>query len=94
MTPVDIIRMAQEAGMAKAVVDAPMSLVLLERFATLVAAAESDKWAVFCESNQVSCSPRGGRHFMPFHSGNGGIHEGMDYAAAIRARSKQPGASS
>lgn len=40
--------------------------------------------AKFCEANQVTRSPREGRMFMEFEKDDGGIHEGMDYAAALR----------
>ncbi len=40
--------------------------------------------AKFCADNQVARSPTGGRSFTPFAKENYGIHEGMDYADAIR----------
>ena len=60
------------------------------RFAALVAAHEREACAKFCETNQVwvgkgkrGFSERGEDDFV-----TGGIHQGMDYAAAIRARGK------
>lgn len=38
----------------------------------------------FCAENQVTRSPRGGRTFMPFDASCQGIHEGMDFAEAIK----------
>jgi hypothetical protein len=53
-----------------------------------IAAAEREAIARFCETNQVWVG-RGKRGFTELGEDefvNGGIHQGMDYAAAIRAR--------
>lgn len=53
-----------------------------------IAAAEREACAKFCETNQVWVG-RGKRGFTELGEDefvNGGIHQGMDYAAAIRAR--------
>ena len=60
----------------------------LERFAELVAAQEREACAMFCESNVVEVG-RGTRSFGPAHPQDGSVHQGMDYAAAIRARAKE-----
>jgi hypothetical protein len=64
----------------------------LENFAHLVAAAaradEREECAKFCETNQVWVG-KGKRGFSEWGEDDfvtGGIHQGMDYAAAIRAR--------
>jgi hypothetical protein len=64
----------------------------LEAFAALVEAAaradEREKCAKFCETNQVWVG-KGKRGFSEWGEEEfvtGGIHQGMDYAAAIRAR--------
>lgn len=95
MNRAEITRMAREAGMRIAMHeegDIPAlwnctSTPELEAFAALVAAAERERWAKFCEENQVSRYPRDGGIFIPF---DGGFHEGMDFAAAIRANKCAP----
>jgi hypothetical protein len=60
----------------------------LTRFATLVAAHEQEECAKFCESNQVWVG-RGTRGFSDFDlalDGSEGVHQGIDYAKALRAR--------
>lgn len=62
----------------------------LERFAELVCAEEREKWAKFCETHIVWVG-RGGRGLSELSAeefANGGTHQGMDYADAIRNRSK------
>jgi len=62
----------------------------LERFAELIAAHESEECAKFCETNQVLVG-QGKRGFSKWGEEDfvaGGRHQGMDYADAIRARSK------
>ena len=57
-------------------------------FANLVAAQEREACAKFCETNQVWVG-KGKRGFSEWGEEEfvtGGIHQGMDYAAAIRAR--------
>ena len=57
-------------------------------FAALVAAQEREACAKFCETNQVWVG-KGKRGFSEWGEdefATGGIHQGMDYAAAIRAR--------
>jgi hypothetical protein len=69
-----------------------MATFRLEKFANLVAAAaradEREACAKFCETNQVWVG-KGKRGFSEWGEEEfvtGGIHQGMDYAAAIRAR--------
>jgi hypothetical protein len=60
----------------------------LEQLVALVRADEREKWAKFCETNQVWVG-KGKRGFSEWGEDEfvtGGIHQGMDYAAAIRAR--------
>jgi hypothetical protein len=62
----------------------------LAKFAELVAAHEREECAKFCETNQVWVG-QGKRGFSKWGEENfvaGGRHQGMDYADAIRARSK------
>jgi hypothetical protein len=57
------------------------------RLVALVRADEREKWAKFCETNQVWVG-KGKRGFSKWGEDDfvtGGIHQGMDYAAAIRA---------
>jgi hypothetical protein len=59
----------------------------LKAFEALVRADEREKWAKFCETNQVWVG-KGKRGFSKGGEDDfvtGGIHQGMDYAAAIRA---------
>jgi len=59
----------------------------LKAFEALVRADEREKWAKFCETNQVWVG-KGKRGFSKWGEDDfvtGGIHQGMDYAAAIRA---------
>ena len=83
MTREDIIRMARKAGWSDRTIFGHDER--LERFAALVAAAEREACAKFCEDNQVFRGPKGSG-FFPFHKETNGRHEGMDYAAAIRKR--------
>jgi hypothetical protein len=56
--------------------------------ATLAAAHEREECAQFCEKNQVWVG-RGTRGFSDFYlalDGSEGVHQGIDYAKAIRAR--------
>jgi hypothetical protein len=89
----DTIEMAREAG-GKAQqnkncdVEYLMSADALERLEALVRADEREACAKFCETNQVWVG-RGKRGFSKWGEEDfvtGGIHQGMDYAAAIRAR--------
>jgi len=62
--------------------------VELKAFADLVRADEREACAKFCETNQVWVG-RGKRGFSKWGEEEfvtGGIHQGMDYAAAIRDR--------
>jgi hypothetical protein len=59
----------------------------IEQLVALVRADEREKWAKFCETNQVWVG-KGKRGFSKWGEDDfvtGGIHQGMDYAAAIRA---------
>jgi hypothetical protein len=87
----DTIEMAREAGLAPP--DGPFitwgaSDKQLKAFEALVRADEREACAKFCETNQVWVG-RGKRGFSEWSeedSATGGRHQGMDYAAAIRAR--------
>jgi len=60
----------------------------MEAFAKLVAEREREACAKFCETHAVWVG-RGKRGFFEYSKeefATGGIHQGMDYAAAIRAR--------
>jgi hypothetical protein len=60
----------------------------LKAFEALVRADEREACAKFCETNQVWVG-KGKRGFSEWGEDEfvtGGIHQGMDYAAAIRAR--------
>lgn len=87
MNSYDVYKLAKQVGMGVMITDIVCTSGELERFAELVAAAEREACANFCESNQVFIS-RGKRGFSPFYSEDlgGGRHDGMDYAEAIRAR--------
>jgi hypothetical protein len=66
----------------------PWTIELLKIFADLIAAHEREACAKFCETNQVWVG-KGKRGFSEWGEDEfvtGGIHQGMDYAAAIRAR--------
>ena len=86
------IDMAREAGIIDfrdAYSEQHVQAVLedLKAFEALVRADEREKWAKFCETNQVWVG-KGKRGFSKWGEEDfvtGGIHQGMDYAAAIRA---------
>ena len=63
----------------------------LERLVELVRADEREACAKFCETHQVWVGPskRGLSEWGEDDFVTGGIHQGMDYAAAIRARSEK-----
>lgn len=69
----DIIRMAREAGISKPWDQEPVKWETLERFASLVAAAEREACAKVCEEYQDAVD----RHRWP---------NGYECADAIRAR--------
>ncbi len=50
------------------------------------AAAEREAIAKFCEENEVAVGGKNGRGFLPAFNETGGIHQGMDYAKAIRSK--------
>ena len=61
---------------------------MFKAFEALVRADEREACAKFCETNQVWVG-KGKRGFSEWGEDEfvtGGIHQGMDYAAAIRAR--------
>ena len=60
----------------------------LEMFAALVRAAEREACAKFCETHivWVGQGKRGFSEWGEEEFATGGIHQGMDYAAAIRNR--------
>jgi hypothetical protein len=83
------IDMAREAG-----ADTLMywDIEKLKRFEALVRADEREACAKFCETHQVWVG-QGKRGFSKWGEDEfvtGGIHQGMDYATAIRARSCPP----
>ena len=80
-----VIEMAREAGCALWE-DGSVSPAL-ERFAELVRADEREAWAKFCETHivWVGGGKRGLSELSEEELANSGIHQGMDYAAAIRA---------
>tara|TARA_R110000868_G_C10342337_1_gene715367 strand:- start:114 stop:392 length:279 start_codon:yes stop_codon:yes gene_type:complete len=63
----------------------------LERLVELVRADEREACAKFCETHQVwvGQGKRGLSEWGEDDFVTGGIHQGMDYAAAIRARSEK-----
>ncbi len=64
---------------------------LLKAFEALVRADEREACAKFCETNQVWVG-QGKRGFSEWGEEDfvtGGRHQGMDYAAAIRARGQE-----
>lgn len=76
MTRDDVIRMAREAGISDTYFDFQMvSPEDLERFASLVAAAEREECAVICEHG--------------WKTGVGEKYQGDVFATAIRARGNQ-----
>jgi hypothetical protein len=91
MTKDDILSMARQAsinnwwdnqGSWRSFIDC------LQAFAALAAEKEREECAKFCETHQVWVG-RGKRGFSEWGEDEfvtGGIHQGMDYAAAIRAR--------
>ena len=82
MTREEIIRMAQEAGMADVCWESELSLLLLTRFAGLVAAAEREACAKVCSSKSEEWYARTSNRQ---HNSSAAI--GADAcAAAIRAR--------
>jgi hypothetical protein len=89
----DTIDMAREAGIIDfrdAFSEEHVQAVLqdLKAFEALVRADEREACAKFCETNQVWVG-KGKRGFSEWGEDEfvtGGIHQGMDYAAAIRAR--------
>jgi hypothetical protein len=92
MTKDEILSMALEFGWKS--YSGPVNVVYsfnekdIERFAALVAEKEREECAKFCETHQVWVG-QGKRGFSEWGEDEfvtGGIHQGMDYAAAIRAR--------
>ena len=91
----NIIELAKQAGLHIATDVNWMPIISLEyaeKFAALVEAAvradEREACAKFCETNQVFVG-KGKRGFIDCNETDfvtGGIHQGMDYAKAIRAR--------
>jgi hypothetical protein len=83
------IDMAREANLLFPGVDVvDGSIDQLKRFEALVRKDEREACAKFCETNQVWVG-RGKRGFSKWGEDEfvtGGIHQGMDYAAAIRNR--------
>lgn len=81
MTKDDTIRMAREAGFAEwAGTDDVHFLAVIERFATLVAAAEREACAKVCETLTKPTRP------VPGHPLDAWLLGTLDCEAAIRAR--------
>jgi hypothetical protein len=85
----DTIDMAREANLLFPGVDmVDGSIDQLKAFEALVRADEREACAKFCETHQVWVG-KGKRGFSEWGEEEfvtGGVHQGMDYAAAIRAR--------
>jgi hypothetical protein len=84
----ELMDMAEQAGFSLYTLNRESNWKPLEAFAALVAAAEREACAKFCETNQVFVG-KGKRGFIDWNETDfvtGGIHQGMDYAKAIRAR--------
>ena len=84
----DTIEMAREAGLLTWLKPPEDVIERFKAFEALVRADEREACAKFCETNQVWVG-RGKRGFSKCGEEDfvtGGIHQGMDYAAAIRAR--------
>ena len=98
MTQDEIIEMAMQAefvSRARSTDEESELFVCVDkdivRFAKLVAAKEREACAKFCETHQVWVG-KGKRGFSEWGEEDfvtGGIHQGMDYATAIRARGEQ-----
>ena len=87
----DIIRMAQECQLIgmRPHLDG-IYQESLERFATLVAAAEREACAKVCEDNEVCIHLKGGKSLHPRFKDSGSGCDGDVYAAAIREVLEQP----
>jgi hypothetical protein len=88
----DTIELAREAGFPMAWISDNDGGVIrwkdIKAFEALVRADEREACAKFCETHQVWVG-KGKRGFSEWGEDEfvtGGIHQGMDYAAAIRAR--------
>jgi hypothetical protein len=88
----DTIELASEAGFPMAWISDNDGGVIrwkdIKAFEALVRADEREACAKFCETHQVWVG-KGKRGFSEWGEDEfvtGGIHQGMDYAAAIRAR--------
>ena len=68
-----------------------VNFIELERLVELARADEREACAKFCETHQVwvGQGKRGLSEWGEDDFVTGGIHQGMDYAAAIRARSEK-----
>lgn len=82
----DTIEMTHEAGMLA--ITSRYSIKQLKAFEALVRADEREACAKFCETHivWVGQGKRGFSECGEEEFATGGIHQGMDYAAAIRAR--------
>jgi hypothetical protein len=72
----------------KIVMNEPLTKEMWQRFEDEIRADEREACAKFCETHQVWVG-QGKRGFSEWGEDEfvtGGIHQGMDYAAAIRAR--------
>ena len=84
----DTIDMAREAGLLTWLKPPEDVIERFKAFEALVRADEREACAKFCETHQVWVG-RGKRGFSEWGEDEfvtGGVHQGMDYAAAIRAR--------
>ena len=88
------IEMAREAGFDITIDTTEMRCFVegwedqLKAFEALVRADEAEQIAKMCETHivWVGRGKRGLSELQPEELGNGSTHQGMDYAAAIRAR--------
>ena len=90
MTREEIIKLANEAELCQTIwiEEDCIEIESVIQFAKLVAEREREACAKFCETHAVWVG-RGKRGFSEWSeedSATGGRHQGMDYAAAIRAR--------
>ena len=84
----DTIDMAREAGIKHDIDGVWCDVDQLVAFEALVRADEREACAKFCETHAVWVG-QGKRGFFEYSEeefATGGIHQGMDYAAGIRAR--------
>jgi hypothetical protein len=86
-TTIDMAREA-EVSLREYYDETGSTLDVLRRFEALIRADEAEQIAKMCETHivWVGRGKRGLSELQPEELGNGSTHQGMDYAAAIRAR--------